>query len=71
MNSTHNISKVYHGKWRIPKHNQSGEVEYKECMGTLIYDGEDIKLNVYPDFSIPPFQCEYIDVMYGRANGGY
>lgn len=71
MNSTHNISKVYHGKWRIPKHNQSGEVEYKECMGTLIYDGEDIKLNVYPDFSIPPFQCEYIDVMYGCANGGY
>ena len=53
MNSTHNISKVYHGKWRIPTHNQSGEVEYKECMGTLTYDGENIRLVVYPEL-IPP-----------------
>lgn len=70
MNSTHNISKVYHGKWRIPKHNQSGEVEYKECMGTLTYDGENIRLVVYPEFSIAPCECEYIKVLYGQNNSG-
>lgn len=70
MNSTHNISKVYHGKWRIPTRNQSGEVEYKECMGTLTYDGENIKLVVYPEFSIAPCECEYIKVLYGQNNSG-
>lgn len=63
---------VYHGKWSIPVHNSTDKViEYKECMGTLAYDGERIRLDVYPDFSLSPIGFEYIEVLYGYTNTGY
>ena len=71
MSNEQNISAVYHGKWMIPIHGKSGEVvEHRECMGTLTYDGASIKLDVYPDFSILPVGCDYIEVLYGYDNCG-